>query len=157
MSTPASPRTAPAARSRRILAAGLLGAGLACLASCSRVSMADPEVWQGQHHGAEEAVCARLTDAEAWRKAWQQVGREPPRAWPGGDAVALLMLDRQRPSGGYRPVLEGRADGMATIRVEAPADPATAVMTRPWLMALYPGRGPRALACSQEAERRQDD
>lgn len=143
---PTSHRAGPGLRSCAALTC-LLGSGLAWLAGCGSAELAEPEVWHGQHHRAEEAACERLADAEAWREAWRRVGEAPPRAWPGGEAVAVVMLDRQRPSGGHRPVLEGVTDGTAAIRVEAPEGPATTVITRPWLVALYPDGGPREVTC----------
>ncbi len=102
--------------------------------------------WRGQHHKAEEPACQRIGSEAGWQWAWQRVGAPPERPWPGEEAVAVLVLDQRRPSGGYRLRLE-QAGQRVTVRAVAPEGPATTVLTRPWLVALYPQGGVAEVRC----------
>ncbi|ABM63130.1 protease complex subunit PrcB family protein [Halorhodospira halophila] len=122
-----------------------LGALALLIAGCSGAG--ESQVWRGQQHDAEGPACVLIESGAQWDEAWAQVGEDPPMEWPGGRAVGVLFLDKSRPSGGYRPELEGVADGEVRVRVTPPDGPATTVISQPWLITVVPEGGVSRVTC----------
>lgn len=105
------------------------------------------QTWRGQHHQAAQPLCTLITKQQRWSEIWEQIGQSPPREWPQG-ARAVVALDAQRPSGGYDLAVRWAAEGRLVVESRPPEGPASAVMTRPWLVMLFAAGGVRSVACS---------
>lgn len=111
----------------------------------SAASLAILAEWSGQHSDVNTASTRVVHDAAAWSALWQQIGREPPRAFDPSRETAVAIFLGQRRTGGYHVELGGlerEADQFVLhYHEEKPAAGAMVaqVISSPWTIALVSG------------------
>jgi len=134
----------------RLLAAALTAATAACAMGRRPPRKADPapapqasvektpmttQEWKGQHDGPAEPGALVCADADAWRRAWKQVGKDAPPL-DFDKFVGVMVFVGEKPTGGWSPAFEepvARGDDVVVrYRVPKPGGFTTQAFTQPW-------------------------
>ncbi len=101
--------------------------------------------WSGFHGGGDAPATQTIGSTAAWTALWQQLGREPPRAFDPAHEMAVAIFLGQRRTGGYRVEIAGVRREVDQIvvsyrEIPPPADAMVPQMlTSPWTVAVLSG------------------
>jgi hypothetical protein len=122
----------------------------ALLASCHSSPVSKPAVpvilaqWSGPYGGVDAPATRLIKTSAEWSALWQQLGRDPPRAFDPGKETAVALFLGQRRTGGYRIEVSDvrRQDDQLVVeyREDTPSRGAAVpqVLTAPWAVAVIP-------------------
>jgi hypothetical protein len=103
--------------------------------------------WSGPYGGTDAPATRAIKTAAEWSALWQQLGREPPRAFDAVKETAVALFLGQRRTGGYQVELIGvrRESDQLVVEYRENTPPRGAavpqVLTAPWAVAVVSSTG----------------